>query len=327
MRYLGVDGGGTKTVFVLIDAAGRILARASRGSSCYVEVGFDRFAAVLAEGIAEVCAAAGIGPDGITFSFLGIPAYGEIAKDTPRIEAVVGSIFPHDRFRCGNDVEVGWAGSLTCRPGIHLVAGTGAIGYGRDPEGNTARAGGWGSFLGDEGSAYWLGKQLISHFTKQSDGREDKTALYEIVRNTYHIARDFDFTSVLYDEMQMKRDEIAKLALLVYEAARRNDARAIALYDAAAYEHSLTVKALLRQLRFPAGREVPVSYSGGVFGAGGLILEPLKRHLAGEPVRLKRPALLPVTGAALYAMILSGRPASGALIAELRRQEKAVGMR
>ena len=74
-------------------------------------------------------------------------------------------------------------GSLACRAGINLVAGTGAIGFGKDSFGKTARSAGWGYFCGDEGSAYWLGKQLISIFGKEADGRKAKTPLYDIVRH------------------------------------------------------------------------------------------------------------------------------------------------
>lgn len=327
MFYLGVDGGGTKTTFVLINDRGQIISHTTKGSSYYIQIHFDNFQKVLAEGINEVCTRAGIKIHEINFAFFGLPAFGEIAKDIPIIEAIIKDILKNQRFKCGNDVEAGWAGSLACRPGINLVAGTGSIGFGRDSFGNTARAGGWGEFCGDEGSAYWLGKRLISLFGKEADGREAKTPIYDIVRNHFGISRDFDLISIVYDVLKLKRDEIAKLALLVFQAAGQGDPKALALYHEAAYENSLTVKSLLHQLHFDRGSDIPVSYSGGVFKAGEFILAPLKKFLDEEPVRLITPALLPVTGAALYAMKLNGQAVTEPLIEKLRKQEEMVGIR
>lgn len=322
--FLGVDGGGTKTGFALIDGRGNLVFRTIKRASNYVQVGLAEAAGVIAEGIAGVCAAAGIFPADLAFAFMGLPAYGEIRGDERVLDETIRDILRHGRFRCGNDVEAGWAGSLACRPGIHLVAGTGAIGFGRDPSGGTARAGGWGEFFGDEGSAYWLGRQLVSLFAKEADGREEKTPLYEIVREEFGIDHDFDFIPAISNQLQFKREAVASLALLVHRAALQGDAKAAALYDAAALEHSLTARALLDRLHFPAGEAVPVSYSGGVFRAGELILAPLRKYLAGERCQLRAPLLQPATGAALYAMILSGQAIPPELVGELQKQETAV---
>lgn len=303
---------------------GQIISHVTKGSSYYIQTQFAGFQRVLMEGISEVCHEADIEIDEINYSFLGIPAFGEAEQDSRRLGTIVQEIVRNGRFRCGNDVEAGWAGSLACRPGINLVAGTGSIGFGKDPSGGTARAGGWGDFCGDEGSAYWLGTRLLSLFGKEADGREAKTPLYDIVRSHFGINRDFDLISIVYDLLKLQRDEIAKLALLVFQAAGQGDPKALALYHEAAYEHSLTVKSLLRQLHFDNGSDIPVSYSGGVFKAGEFILTPLKKFLVDEPVRLIPPALLPVTGAALYAMKLDGQPLTEPLIDKLRKQEETI---
>jgi N-acetylglucosamine kinase-like BadF-type ATPase len=53
-------------------------------------------------------------------------------------------------------------------PGILLNAGTGSIAFGRNKTGKTARAGGVGSLLGDEGSGFWIGKMWLAHQMKQT---------------------------------------------------------------------------------------------------------------------------------------------------------------
>jgi N-acetylglucosamine kinase-like BadF-type ATPase len=323
MYYLGVDGGGTKTAFMLVNRSGRIAAHNIQGTCHYIQVGMDTFGGILNEGISELLSDAGIKSSEINYAFFGIPGYGELAEDTPILEELVADVLKSNQFRCGNDVEAGWAGTLACQSGICLVGGTGAIGFGRDQSGNTARAGGWGYYCGDEGSAYWLGKRLISLFGKQADGRQERTALYEIVKNRFNLTRDFDLIGTVYEDLQMQRDKIAELALLLYQAARRGDPEAIEAYKEAAYEYNLIVTALTNKLAFQQDERILVSYCGGVFKAGKYILEPLRKLTAGKNIKLTEPILRPVTGAALYAMVLAGQELDAGVIERLRAEEKS----
>lgn len=50
--------------------------------------------------------------------------------------------------------------------GIVVSAGTGSIAFGIDEEGRSARCGGWGRFAGDEGSAYWIAIQALTHIIR-----------------------------------------------------------------------------------------------------------------------------------------------------------------
>ena len=138
------------------------------------------------------------------------------------------------------------------------------------------------------------------------------------------ICRDFDLISIIYDKFELKRDAIAKLAILVYRAAQQFDPKALTLYEQAAYEHSLTVKSIIYQLHFSAEEDILVSYSGGVFKAGEFILDPLKKYLQEVWVRLIKPVLAPVSGAALYAIILDGINAGEQQVSELKKQEATV---
>ncbi|MFW5988466.1 MAG: ROK family protein, partial [bacterium] len=112
MNYLGVDGGGTKTAFIIINDKGEILAY-SVGPSChYLENGLDTYRKVLKNGIEKVCKKAGIAKEELDFSFLGIPCYGEIEEDVPLLEKIAGEVLGTDAYECDNDVKAGWAGSL-----------------------------------------------------------------------------------------------------------------------------------------------------------------------------------------------------------------------
>lgn len=302
MYYLGVDGGGTKTAFVLIDKDGKICSYTKMKSCHYLQVGLEKFEEIIKKGINKLCKLSNCNIEDISYSFFGLPGFGENKEDEIKLIKIVENILDSKKFQCGNDVEAGWAGSLACEPGINIVGGTGAIGFGRDHSGNSARASGWGYYCGDEGSAYWLGKKLISYFSKEADGRLTKTPLYKIVKDKFDLKRDFDLITVVYEELEMKRNKVASIAPLLYKAAQQNDKHAINLYKKAGYEHSLTVKAIINKLNFNIRKKILVSYSGGVFKAGKYILDPFKEYLSDVNVKLIKPRLLPVTGAALYAM-------------------------
>ena len=119
-RYLGVDGGGSKTAFALIDDAGRVLARATAPTSYYFSTAagaesatrFDGVERVLAQGVNDICAQAGIAPEDIDRAFFGLPGYGEASADVAALDAVPAKVLGHDRYGCDNDMVCGWAGSL-----------------------------------------------------------------------------------------------------------------------------------------------------------------------------------------------------------------------
>jgi N-acetylglucosamine kinase-like BadF-type ATPase len=174
MYFLGIDGGGTKTAFEIIDEKGNILSLLKTSTCDYLQIGKESFGSVIREGAASACEKANISLSDICFSCIGIPSFGEIAADVPELITNARKALQSDSVDCVNDVEVAWAGSLACEPGINILAGTGSMAYGVDQKNNAARVGGWGCFFGDEGSAYWLGKKLLELFAKQADGRMPK---------------------------------------------------------------------------------------------------------------------------------------------------------
>lgn len=326
MKFLGIDGGGTKTEFLVIDDIGKILGHTTMPTCHYMQTSLDNFENVMRKGINIVCSQMDISISDIDYTFVGIPGYGEIKKDIEILDSIIEDILLSQNYKCGNDSVVAWAGSLACQSGINIVAGTGAIGFGVDGKGNTTRASGWGHVCGDEGSAYWLGKKVIELFTKQSDGRMEKTPLYNIVREELNIQEDFELLDFVINHLGMKRDEIAQLAKLLYKAAEADDKRALEVYSRAAYEHYLTINAIINKLDFDISNKVLVSYSGGVFNAGKYILEPLETYLIEKNLNaeLIEPILMPVTGAALYALNICLGEIQEDIIEKLKVEEKSI---
>lgn len=302
--YLGVDGGGTKTAFVLINNEGVVKAKKVLGTSHYIQVGFDGFKNIIEKGIESICDKADVDKKDINYSFFAVPAYGEIKNDILEIERIIAEVIKSNNFYCANDVEAGWAGSLACKPGINIVAGTGSIGFAKDHFNNSARSGGWGYFCGDEGSAYDLGKKLISLFTKEADGRLKKTPLYYIIKEKLNLNDDFEIIDLIYNKYNFKRDKVASMAVYLDEAAQKGDKYAVKTFKNAAAEYYLIIKSLRKKLNFKKDEKIKISYSGGVFNAGRFILDPLRNKLDNSIYELQKPILEPVLGAAFYALLI-----------------------
>ncbi|MCF8001750.1 MAG: ATPase [Halanaerobiales bacterium] len=326
MPYLGIDGGGTKTEFIMIDKKGNKLYYLKEKSIDYKRIGRKKFTYIIKKSINRIVKETKIKLDDIEYTFLGIPCYGdELTKQEEKdIDMIVKKILGNNNYKLGNDVEAGWAGSLACKPGINLVAGTGAIGFGKDAKGNKTRASGWGHKIGDEGSAYWLGSRLLNAFTKQADERKKKTLIYSLVRQRLSLKNDFEIINLITDKNNFGRKEVANLALILYEAASNGDEEAVKIYRKAANELSRVVIAINNKLDF-VEKEVTVTYSGGVFNAGDLILKPLKNILSEQNFVLEKPILKPVTGAALYALILdNNKKSTDKIVNKLKRKEGVV---
>ncbi|WP_432510769.1 N-acetylglucosamine kinase [Kineococcus sp. SYSU DK001] len=299
--YLGMDGGGTKTAFVLVDADGAVVAQDLQPSCYYFgQGGLAPVERVVADGVAAVTA--GVAADEIGFAFFAFPGYGEFSADVPALDALPEKVLGHRRYACGNDMVSGWAGSLGGRDGINVVAGTGSIAYG-EREGAAHRAGGWGELFGDEGSAHWVAVRGLSAFSRMADGREPRTALYDAVRAGLGITADLDAISVVLDRWQGRRAEVASLARTVTAAAAAGDPTALGIVRAAVAELLLLVETTAAALGYRAGQGVPVSYSGGLFQAP-VVRETFATALAASPLRptLVEPRYDPGHGSALYAL-------------------------
>ncbi len=300
--FLGVDSGGTKTAFILISSSGEIIATHNEATSYYLEIGLETSKRVISRGLMALCAKAAITPEKITYSFFGLPAYGEDRQATQLLDALPEGVLSKTQYSCGNDMVCGWAGSLGGLDGINIVAGTGSIGYG-EYKGNSARAGGWSELIGDEGSGYWIAGRGLALFSRMADGRAKKGPLFDIIMDKLRLRDPLDLVGLIHGDWNGDRSKIAGLSKYVNEAANLGDGAALDIFRAAGKELAQVVDVTRINLSWPDGEFVPVSYSGGVFAAGDMILGPLKEHLSDKYSHydLLPPAFSPVIGAALYA--------------------------
>ena len=164
--YLGIDGGGTKTTCAVGDESD-LLATATSGPSNIVRVGEAKTRESLLQVVRQACAAAGIAPEQISHTCVGGSgaAHPELAE---RVRGFLAEIVSPPIDVVG-DMQTALEAAFGDGPGVVVIAGTGSIAYGRDRNGKTARAGGWGFAIGDEGSAHWIGRATVNAVLRESD--------------------------------------------------------------------------------------------------------------------------------------------------------------
>jgi N-acetylglucosamine kinase-like BadF-type ATPase len=295
--YIGIDGGGTKTAICAASEDSSSLLFTKTGSASWREHGVEAVVKRIKDNVDALLPQR---EDRVAAVAVGLPLYGESAEGDRALEQAVHGAFPDIPLHLTNDVEVGWAGSLALTPGINVVAGTGSIAFGKNERGETARSGGWSEFFSDEGSCYWMGRRVMELFAKQSDGRLPRDGLYQTVRDALKLQNDMDFIDLMHNEYIPSRDKVATLQFFAEKAALAGSDGAKALYAEAAHELCLMVKALADQLIF-TGRPFHVSYSGGLFKAGELIIPHFSKGVGELGGNLTPPSFEPVEGALLLA--------------------------
>jgi glucosamine kinase len=164
--FLGIDGGGTKTTCAVGNESS-LLAAATAGPSNIVRVGEARARESLHQAVRQACAAAGITPEQVARTCAG--GAGAATSDVAEImRSILAEILP-GAIRVVGDMETALEAAFDEGPGVMVIAGTGSIAYGRDQQGRTARAGGWGFAVGDEGSAHWIGREAVRAILRATD--------------------------------------------------------------------------------------------------------------------------------------------------------------
>lgn len=291
--FLGVDGGGTKTDYLL--SVGDKYFKEKTDTIHLNQITKDEFNDNVTKAIKNLCNEAKINIEDIDFSFLAIPGYGQYPENEKFMQEFFDSLLGKDKYEMGNDCVNGWSGSLNASPGINLVLGTGSIAFGVDDKGNSDRSGGWGPLLGDEASGHFIGMNILNLFTKMSDGRLEKSPLYDLVKDELNIIDDIEIIEIAEN---MKRDEIADCAKLLKPALDKNDKNALNLLDRVGYEAATTIDSLIDRLEFK--NTVKVSYSGGVYKLGSALLDSIKKHIKND-INLVEPYTTPIEGSIILA--------------------------
>ena len=301
---LGVDSGGTKTLLALADRAGDVHLL-ERGPS------LDPFAEKRwPDHLGEIVRTLEPWRRCMVGAALGLSCHGEVEAVSARQSDVVAVLLPIPRLVL-NDVRVAFDGAFAGRAGVLLLAGTGSMAWAGDGGTRDARIGGWGDLYGDEGSAFWIGREALSLATRSVDGRALHAAFAEALLGDLGLLAHEINSHFLGAEN--RRATVARVARTVDERANGGDAVATALMRRAGGHIADHVAAARSRLALPS--DVAWSYAGGVFASRTVMAEVTR--LVGRPPQ--DPLLPPVGGALLRAAQLVGWEPDGRWTSHLAR--------
>lgn len=313
--FIAVDGGGTKTEFLLIDGHGNPLRRAVLGASNYQNVGATTAFETLKQGIDELLMDLEDHVVGGCLGLAGLDTDEDARVYADMVEKLFGDLAPS--IRTESDCFVALHSGTWGEAGLAIIAGTGSMAYGCNEQGERARSGGWGYRFGDEGSGYYIGYQALARAVRSRDGRGPRTILAELIeeRLQNHL---FDIV-VRYTAQDPGPDQIGSLAPLVDLAAHQGDTVAQHILIDAAEELVLAAKAVTDRLHFSMS-PLRVVLAGGAFRSS-LLKDRVERRLTETypSVDCIRPEAPPVIGACVLALQQAGVPITDAVKANLKR--------
>jgi N-acetylglucosamine kinase-like BadF-type ATPase len=172
------------------------------------------------------------------------------------------------------DVEIAFGDAFGTGPGVLAIAGTGSIVYGKNAAGETARAGGWGHEISDEGSGYWIGVEAVRaalHAHDRAESQELLTALSNALG-----ARNFE--DFIIQLNASPAPDFASLFPAVLGAARDSgDATAKQVLEHAGHELAKLAESVIHRLS--GNDKVSVVTYGGVMTNGEEVRDSFVKHL------------------------------------------------
>ncbi len=305
---LGIDGGGTKTLGMLADLEGKILAKVFRQTSNPQIVGFDSAARVVLEVLKECCTKAGCSPRQLRAVVVGLAGAGR-DSDRRRVFREIRRLARRKRIHLGNirvesDARIAVEGALAGKSGIVLISGTGSIGMARDAHGNIFRVGGWGREIGDEGSGYAIGRQALGAVAKHLDGRGERTLLTRLVAKRFGL-RDAE---AIIRKVYQNNFDLAHVAPLVLHAAARGDQASRRILEDSSRELAEHLKSLMKKLSDtgPTSRRkrFGLVLTGGLLGRRNYLTMALKKRARRlfPNLQIQRPRFLPAYGAVIVGL-------------------------
>jgi N-acetylglucosamine kinase-like BadF-type ATPase len=303
MYVLGIDGGGTKTVGVITDQKGNLLAHEIVGATNpnSVEEGhvtkelsrlFESLKKQNEKAFAKLIAV-----------FAGMSGVDRTdGKQT--ITEVLEFLLPKTvKINVDHDgVNALFSGTLG-QAGIVNIAGTGSITFGIDEYGNRKRAGGWGYLFGDRGSGFSIGRDALQHAFDAYDGCGKETLLTQLIEESTFSRSLPELIPSIY-KMGEARKLIAPLSQIVVQAADQGDEIAQYILEKAAKEMVIGIRCLLTH--FFRGRnkylksKIPVVLTGGVYRRSDWFIPTIEKELASEEqyneIDIVVPVVPPVAG-------------------------------
>jgi N-acetylglucosamine kinase-like BadF-type ATPase len=297
---VGVDGGGTKTRAVVLDADFRVLGEGLAGASNPLRVGIAGAAAAIREAVDRACEAAQLRRTDLIAAEIGLAGARRRELNARMREALLG--LGIGEIVVVGDADIALYGASEGEPGVIVIAGTGSICCGINARRKTICAGGWGPIAGDEGAGAWIARRALRLIAHAVDGRGPATSLTAAACAYFHVSEPEDLSTAIYAP-SMTNERLAGFAKDVIEAAKAKDRVAREIVCDGGRELGAAAAAVIRNLKLE--REAfQVAYVGGVFeGAGELMLSPMRELLSrvAPKAHLGPPRFSPAVAAARMA--------------------------
>jgi N-acetylglucosamine kinase-like BadF-type ATPase len=290
--FLGVDGGQSSTTALVGDENGRVIG-VGRGGPCNHVTGAQgraKFVGAIGGAVQEALAGRENRFEAACFGYSGGP------EDKA---ALTREIVIAEKYSITHDGLIALVGATGGVPGVVTIAGTGSFAFGRNAEGRTARAGGWGFVFGDEGSAFDLVRQALRAALRFEEGWGPATALRDALLEAAVATSANDALHRFYAE-EYPRARVATFATIVDEVGRAGDAVAQDILHGSA-QSLATIASAVREQLFADGETACISFTGGVFRS-----EPVRERFRmlmalREENRVAAPIYGPAAGALLEA--------------------------
>lgn len=274
MHAIGLDIGGSKThaVSYLSTASHRTQVVEAYAASANVNsVGETEADAQIAAVLAGLAVQGHDGtPDMVCAGAAGVDS----VAGEERLRTLLARRIPGSKLKVVHDAHLILA-AAGVNEGIAVISGTGSVAWGRTTDDTTARAGGWGYLLGDEGSGYGITRAAVRHVLRRADDRLPADALSTTLLNRCGVAS----ADALLDDFyaRPKRDYWARKAETVFALADAGDEASVQIILDAA----LSLADAVRQVHRALGRtaDLPVVLGGGVLVHQPVLGEVLRHHL------------------------------------------------
>ncbi|MCR8636837.1 N-acetylglucosamine kinase [Paenibacillus radicis (ex Xue et al. 2023)] len=306
-RFIGVDGGGTKTVCIIGDGCGNVLAVCSGDSSNIKSRPWDEVKQMLWTLVESALELSNSDESQLIHVYLGLAGADRPEDKQQFIDFFEGKFKSIVAVTVQNDAITALAAGTWGEAGIVLISGTGSIGYGYLPEMDTCvRVGGWGYLLGDEGSGFAIGQKALMAVMKQHDGRGRFTALTKLVLKEWSLPDPNRIITHVYSQSNV-RTEVATISRLAVAAAKAGDEVACGIIAEAIEqlgELAVTAKLRLSELQpHFAMAGLPLVLSGGLF-SDDWFMSLLQQHedIQKSGLVISRLSLPPVAGCYVLAL-------------------------
>ena len=273
--YIGIDGGGTKTMIRAVNEKMETLDTIKIAGSNISSIGYSKTDEILREGIRKI-----LNRNNLTVKNCKGLCIGASGVDREKERIEIETIFRNmgfDLIRVMNDTAIVLKTVTDRKEGIVVIAGTGSIVLGIKNK-DKIRAGGWGYKLGDEGSAYWIGMQGIKAVLKAYDHVEPCTQLTNVVLDYFNIKKTESFIELFYKQ-SISKNKISEISVLVDQVARKGDAVALEILEEGGFELSKQVIAVYQRLFKDFDGKIPVILNGSVVLKSNIFRKSLVNHL------------------------------------------------